>query len=63
MYIIESSDYPKIRDWDTKVFSMPKIPRSSKGYAESLKMILNALKEKNHITRQFTSMGAIGKTH
>ncbi|WP_242245350.1 hypothetical protein [Bacillus cereus group sp. BfR-BA-01330] len=46
MYIIESSDYPKIRDWDTKVFSMPKIPRSSKGYAESLKMILNALKEK-----------------
>ncbi|QWH42891.1 hypothetical protein EXW53_26850 (plasmid) [Bacillus mycoides] len=46
MCIIESSDYPKIRDWDTKVFSMPKIPRSSKGYAESLKMILNALKEK-----------------
>jgi predicted transcriptional regulator len=46
MYVIESSNYPKIRDWDTKVFSMPKIPRSSKGYPESLKMILNAIKEK-----------------
>lgn len=46
MYVIEALDYPKIRDWDTKVFSMPKIPRSSKGYPESLKIILNALKEK-----------------
>jgi predicted transcriptional regulator len=46
MYIIEKSNYPKIRDWDTKVFSIPKIPRSSDGYPESLKIILNALKEK-----------------
>lgn len=46
MYIIETSNYPNIREWDTKVFSIPKIPRSSKGYPESLKMILIALKEK-----------------
>lgn len=45
MYHIEKTEYPEIRDWDTKVFSMPKIPRSSNGYQESLKVILTALKE------------------
>ncbi|MGG0593529.1 hypothetical protein ABEY80_27310 [Priestia megaterium] len=46
MYVIDTPNYPRVRDWDTKVFSIPKIPRSSKGYPESLKMILTALKEK-----------------
>ncbi|MFC4660792.1 hypothetical protein [Oceanobacillus aidingensis] len=45
MYLIKKSDYPYIRDWDTKVFSIPKIPRSSNGYPQSLKLILTALKE------------------
>ncbi|WP_456276501.1 hypothetical protein [Bacillus sp. AK128] len=58
MYFIETSEYPKIRDWDTKVFSMPKIPRSSKGYPEALKVILCALKENKAYTKPIEIEGS-----
>ncbi|WP_158734658.1 restriction endonuclease [Alteribacillus sp. YIM 98480] len=58
MYLIETSEYPNIREWDTKVFSMPKIPRSSNGYPESLKVILTALKENKPYTKPIEIEGS-----
>ncbi|MED5121614.1 restriction endonuclease [Priestia megaterium] len=43
---IDSSQYPKPREWNVKVFAMPRIPRSIKGYPESLSIILRAVSEK-----------------
>ncbi|WP_144635508.1 hypothetical protein [Priestia megaterium] len=63
MSIIEVSEYPIIRDWDTKVFSIPKIPRSSNGYPEALKTILMAVKVKNPIANQLLLKVVVGKTH
>nr|WP_318540372.1 hypothetical protein [Terribacillus saccharophilus] len=37
--------YPESRDWNIKVFAMPRIPRSKLGYPESLRLILQAVKE------------------
>lgn len=61
MYDIELSCYPKIREWDIKVFSIPKIPRSSKGYPESLKTILNALKENKPYNKPINIEGSSRK--
>lgn len=44
MVKVDSSDYPKKRSWETKVFAMPNIPRGEKGFPESLKLILNTIK-------------------
>lgn len=61
MYDIEVSCYPKSREWDIKVFSIPKIPRSSKGYPESLKTILNALKENKPYNKPINIEGSSRK--
>ncbi|MBB6452770.1 putative transcriptional regulator [Salirhabdus euzebyi] len=39
---IKNSTYPKPRDWDAKVFSMPNIPRGN-GFPETLQLILISL--------------------
>lgn len=36
-------EYPKPRDWNTKAFAMPNIPRGKNGYQESLEIILKSL--------------------
>ncbi|MBM7096436.1 hypothetical protein JSY36_11835 [Bacillus sp. H-16] len=40
---ISNIDFPKPRDWETKVFAAPNIPRGEKGFPHSLKVIFNAL--------------------
>jgi predicted transcriptional regulator len=44
MVYVSVSEYPSIRSWETKIFAMPNIPRGSRGFQESLKNILIALK-------------------
>lgn len=45
MIKVDSSDYPTLRSWETKIFAMPNIPRGEKGFPESLKYILKAVKD------------------
>ncbi|AXF55033.1 hypothetical protein [Salicibibacter kimchii] len=37
---------PKTREWNAKVFAMPRIPRSNKGYPDSLSEILRAVHDR-----------------
>lgn len=58
MYAVDFSKYPKIREWDTKVLSIPKIPRGSNGYQETLKVILNALIEEKPYSKPIDIEGS-----
>ncbi|MFC1283876.1 hypothetical protein [Bacillus paralicheniformis] len=46
---VDYKEYPLIRSWETKVLAMPNIPRGEKGFQETLKYILTALKNKTPI--------------
>ncbi|PAW27856.1 hypothetical protein BKC07_16875 [Peribacillus simplex] len=40
---LNSTEYPKHREWEAKVFSLPKIPRGDEGQPAVLRQILNAV--------------------
>lgn len=46
MIIVDPKDYPKHREWNAKVFSLPKIPRGEMGQPAVLREILKALIDK-----------------
>lgn len=46
MSIIDIKDYPKHREWNAKVFSLPKIPRGDAGQPTVLRNILKAILDK-----------------
>ncbi|PSA95396.1 hypothetical protein C6370_10485 [Bacillus atrophaeus] len=46
MFLIDPKDYPKHREWNAKVFSLPKIPRSDMGQPVVLREILKAIVNK-----------------
>ncbi|WP_066870423.1 hypothetical protein [Clostridium mediterraneense] len=45
MKVVKKEEYPENREWNVKVFSIPKIPRGEEGQAVVLKSILEAIKE------------------
>lgn len=59
MNVIDYKDYPLMRSWETKVSSMPNIPRGEKGFQETLKYVLTALKNKTPINTKITIEGSI----
>ena len=44
--IINPKEYPKHREWNAKVFSLPKIPRGDVGQPTILREILKAIVDK-----------------
>ncbi len=46
MSTVNTEDYPKHRDWNAKVFSLPKIPRGEAGQPTILREILKAIDNK-----------------
>lgn len=55
---VDYKDYPFIRSWETKVSAMPNIPRGEKGFQETLKKILTALKNKTSINTHISIEGS-----
>lgn len=58
MAVVDYKDYPIIRSWETKVSAMPNIPRGERGFQETLKYILTALKNKTPINTHITIEGS-----
>lgn len=46
VFTVNPSEYPKHREWNAKVFSMPKIPRGDLGQCAIIRAILRAITEK-----------------
>ena len=46
MILVHPNNYPKNREWNAKVFSLPKIPRGDAGQPANLRGILKALVDK-----------------
>ncbi|WP_257151149.1 hypothetical protein [Bacillus toyonensis] len=55
---VDYKEYPLIRSWETKVSAMPNIPRGEKGFQETLKYILTALKNKTPVNTHITIEGS-----
>ena len=62
MKIIDPDEYPKPRNWNAKVFSMPNIPRGDVDLPESMKMILEALRNRIPYNNIFLIPGSDSKT-
>lgn len=58
MVQVDSKDYPTIRSWETKVSAMPNIPRGEKGFQNSLRYILTALKNKTPVKTPISIEGS-----
>lgn len=46
MKVINYKEYPKAREWNAKVFSLPKIPRGEEGQTVALRRILQSIIDK-----------------
>lgn len=58
MSTIDAKEYPKHRDWNAKVFSLPKIPRGDAGQANILREILKAIVDKVPYNTELTFSGS-----
>ena len=62
MVKVNSSDYPRKRNWESKVFAMPNIPRGDGGFPRSLKYILNSIKNNEHPNNSVNIPGSNSKS-
>lgn len=62
MVKVNSADYPMKRNWESKVFAMPNIPRGDGGFPRSLKYILNSIKNNEPSNNSINIPGSHSKS-
>lgn len=62
MKYVTYHDYPKAREWNAKVFSLPKIPRGEEGQTTVLRKILKAVIDKVPYNTRIQFIGSSSKS-